>query len=125
MKSIIREGQEFRQFSLSVADAKTLLGALGETYKLEMVEDLEKRGETTISFFANIGKFQNPAYASFAFLENPMTYAKVENGEIVVPVIAKNEAIQEPGSPHSAIAPFAMTETGFDFRTSTFIDMCQ
>ena len=120
MKSIIREGQEFRQFSLSVADAKTLLGALGETYKLEMVEDLEKRGETTISFFANIGK-----YASFAFLENPMTYAKVENGEIVVPVIAKNEAIQEPGSPHSAIAPFAMTETGFDFRTSTFIDMCQ
>lgn len=40
MKGIVREGQEFKQFSLSVADAKTLVSALGETYKLEMIEDL-------------------------------------------------------------------------------------
>jgi len=40
MRQIVREGQEFRQFSLSVADARTLLEALGETYKLEMVADL-------------------------------------------------------------------------------------
>jgi hypothetical protein len=50
-----------------------------------MVEDLEKKGETTISFFANIGKFQNPTYANFAFLENPMTFAIVEDGEMSVP----------------------------------------
>lgn len=43
MKSIVREGQEFRQFSLSVADAKTLVSGLGEIYKLEMIEDLEKK----------------------------------------------------------------------------------
>ena len=30
MKSIVREGQEFRQFSLSVTDAKTFMKALGE-----------------------------------------------------------------------------------------------
>ena len=28
MKSIVREGQEFKQFSLSVADAKSFLSAL-------------------------------------------------------------------------------------------------
>jgi threonyl-tRNA synthetase len=43
MKSIVREGQEFRQFSLPVADAKTLVSGLGEIYKLEMIEDLEKK----------------------------------------------------------------------------------
>jgi hypothetical protein len=43
MKSIVREGQEFRQFSLSVADAKTLVSTLGEDYKLEMITDLEAK----------------------------------------------------------------------------------
>ena len=41
MRSIVREGQEFRQFSLSVADAKTFTLALGEDYKYEMICDLE------------------------------------------------------------------------------------
>ena len=43
MRAIIREGQEFRQFSLSVADAKDFLKALHEKYKLEMVDDLAKK----------------------------------------------------------------------------------
>ncbi len=43
MKSIVREGQEFRQFSLSVADAKSFTKALGEIYKYEMIEDLEAK----------------------------------------------------------------------------------
>ena len=125
MKSIVREGQEFKQFSLPVADAKTLVSTLGEIYKLEMIEDLATRGETVISFFANIGKFNNPVYAGFEFLNNPKTCAIVEDGEIIVLVIARDEAIQQPGLPHSARAPIAMTDTNFDFRTSTFIDMCQ
>ena len=105
MRSIVREGQEFRQFSLSVADAKTLLSSLGEIYKLEMVDDLAARGETTISFFANIGKFHNPTYASFEFLNNPDTIAINTEGEISVGSTA--------------------VSTDYDFRTSTFIDMCQ
>lgn len=106
MKWIVREGQEFRQFSLSVADAKAFVSAVGETYKLEMIEDLANKGETTISFFANIGKFQNPAYAGFAFLENPDSYAlDSTDGRSVV---SENQG-----------------KTNFDFRTSTFIDMCQ
>lgn len=106
MRSIVREGQEFKQFSLSVADAKAFTQALGEIYKLEMIEDLEKRGETTISFFANIGKFQNPVYASFEFLNNPDSYAQdTDAGRTVV--------AEKQG------------KTNFDFRTSTFIDMCQ
>ncbi len=43
MRSIVREGQEFRQFSLSVADAKAFTKALGEDYKYEMIEDLEAK----------------------------------------------------------------------------------
>ncbi len=68
MKAIVREGQEFKQFSLSVADAKAFTKALGETYKLEMIEDLERAWETVIGFYANIGKFQNPVYANFSYL---------------------------------------------------------
>ncbi|MBP9779425.1 threonine--tRNA ligase [Candidatus Gracilibacteria bacterium] len=68
MKAIIRENQEFRQFSLSVADARSFLTALGEIYKVEMVDELEKKGETMIGFYANIGKFQNPVYKDFAYL---------------------------------------------------------
>ncbi len=68
MKSIVREGQEFKQFSLSVADARAFTTALGEIYKLEMIEDLATRGETVIGFYANIGKFHNPVYAGFSYL---------------------------------------------------------
>ena len=68
MKSIVREGQEFKQFSLSVADAKAFTTALGEIYKLEMIEDLAAKGETIIGFYANIGKFHNPVYAGFSYL---------------------------------------------------------
>ena len=43
MKSIVREGQEFKPFTLSVADARLFLTALGEIYKLEMVDELEQK----------------------------------------------------------------------------------
>jgi threonyl-tRNA synthetase len=68
MKSIVREGQEFKPFTLSVADARDFLTAIGEIYKVEMVDELEKKGEVVIGFYANIGKFQNPVYKDFAYL---------------------------------------------------------
>lgn len=108
MQSIIRENQEFRQFSLSLADAETFLSALGEKYKLEMIRDLGEKGETTISFFANIGKYENPAYKDFSFLENPKTCAKIEGEEVIVPLEEKE-----------------WNDTEYDFRKATFIDMCQ
>lgn len=40
MRGIVREGQAFKQFSLSVADARTFTQALGEDYKAEMIDDL-------------------------------------------------------------------------------------
>lgn len=43
MKSIVREGQEFKPFTLSVADARNFLESLGEVYKVEMVDELEKK----------------------------------------------------------------------------------
>jgi threonyl-tRNA synthetase len=68
MKSIVREGQEFRPFTLSVADARDFLKTLGEIYKVEMVDELERKWEVVIGFYANIGKFQNPVYKDFAYL---------------------------------------------------------
>lgn len=106
MRAIIREGQDIKQFSLSVADAQNFLEALGEKYKLEMVDDLSERGETTISFFANIGKFQNPAYKDFDFLNNPESRL-VENKTGL------------------SVTDHSQGNTDFDFRTATFIDMCQ
>ena len=79
----------------------------------------------TISFFANIGKFHNPTYAGFAFLDNPMTCAEIIGEEVNVPIIAMDATTEDSGSPRSAIASLAMTATHYDFRTSTFIDMCQ
>ena len=43
MKSIVREGQEFKPFTLPVADARSFLTALGEIYKVEMVDELEQK----------------------------------------------------------------------------------
>ncbi len=135
MKAIVREGQEFKQFSLSVTDAKTFVSALGETYKLEMIEDLAARGETTISFFANIGKFHNPAYAGFEFLNNPNTVAIVENGEVSVPVILSEtkdpwtkitlDSSQAQNDGTQNLKTWKLENSHFDFRLSTFIDMCQ
>ena len=68
MKAIVRENQEFRPFTLSVTDARNFLMALGEIYKVEMVDELEKKWEKVIGFYANIGKFQNPVYKDFSYL---------------------------------------------------------
>jgi threonyl-tRNA synthetase len=68
MKSIVREWQEFKQFSLSVQDAIAFLSDIQEIYKVEMVYELEKKWETKIGFYANIWKFQNPIYSHFKYL---------------------------------------------------------
>ncbi len=122
MKSIVREGQEFRPFTLSVSDARSFLTALGEIYKVEMVDELEQKWETVIGFYANIGKFQNPVYKDFAFLENPMTLSSPpEKGELEGVTQNKDSShVTPPG------LPFSGEESKlFDFRLSTFIDMCQ
>ena len=122
MKSIVREGQEFKPFTLAVADARSFLTALGEIYKVEMVDELEQKWETVIGFYANIGKFQNPVYRDFAFLENPMTLnSPPEKGELEGVTQNKDSSHVTPPS-----LPFSGEESKhFDFRTSTFIDMCQ
>ena len=75
-----------------------------------MIDELEARGEAVIGFYANIGKFHNPVYADFAFLENPN-----------VPVILTKEG----SSVLEIDSSQAQNDEAFDFRTSTFIDMCQ
>ncbi len=117
MKGIVREGQEFKQFSLSFDNAINFVTALWEDYKKEMIEDLYAKWERTISFFANIGKFQNPAYAGFEFLNNPMTIAITKDGEIMVPSPLEGSAKQGVDAQGNS--------SNFDFRLSTFIDMCQ
>lgn len=114
MKAIVREWQEFRPFKLSVALAREFLSALGEVYKVEMVDELEKKWETVIGFYANIGKFQNPVYKDFSFLENPLC----KEGAWKAGDLASE---QNPQS----LRDSSFTKELFDFRTATFIDMCQ
>jgi threonyl-tRNA synthetase len=122
MRSIVREGQEFRPFILSVALAREFLTAIGEIYKVEMVDELEAKWETVIGFYANIGKFQNPAYAGFAFLNLlEKGGAEARGGGLVV---------SEKSESQSSVTSWQLLSQGaqpsnFDFRTSTFIDMCQ
>ena len=53
MKNIIKQNQKFVSAPKSVADARVYLESVGESYKLEMLEDLAARGETEIGFYEN------------------------------------------------------------------------
>lgn len=50
MKNIVKEGLEVKRFELSPADAKKLMQERGEDFKVELIEDIEDRGES-ISFY--------------------------------------------------------------------------
>lgn len=54
MRSIINADQKFEKFVLPVADAKEKMKS--NPYKSEMIVDLEKEGETEISFYNNVDK---------------------------------------------------------------------
>ncbi len=52
MERIIKDKQKFEQFDLSIEEAKAKLA--NNPYKLELIEDLVKEGETKISFYRNV-----------------------------------------------------------------------
>lgn len=54
MEKIVREDQKFEQYFLPIAEAKEKLK--NNPYKLELIVDLEKEGETQISFYKNLNK---------------------------------------------------------------------
>jgi threonyl-tRNA synthetase len=57
MYGIINRDQKFEQYFLPIAEAKEKMKA--NPYKLEMIVDLEKAGETKISFYKNIDQTGN------------------------------------------------------------------
>jgi len=57
MQHIINRDQKFEQYFLPIAEAKEKMKF--NPYKFEMIEDLEKEGETKISFYKNIDKDGN------------------------------------------------------------------
>lgn len=54
MRSIINRGQTFRVDTLPVADAIKYWKGKHQPFKAELVEDLKKAGETTVTHYANI-----------------------------------------------------------------------
>ncbi|MFA6536921.1 MAG: threonine--tRNA ligase [Patescibacteria group bacterium] len=54
MERIVREDQKFEQYLLPISEAKEKLK--NNPYKLELIVDLEKEGETQISFYKNLNK---------------------------------------------------------------------
>jgi len=53
MKQIVKQAQRFVQKSVPIDEAISLLGNAGQSYKVEMAEDLKKQGEKEISFYEN------------------------------------------------------------------------
>lgn len=51
MKEIIKAGLEFEKVDISIADATKKLSSSNQTYKTELIKDLEKEGEKTISLY--------------------------------------------------------------------------
>ena len=54
MKNIIKQNQKFSAKKLPVAEAKTFMQSRGESYKVEMIDELSAKGETEIGFYENI-----------------------------------------------------------------------
>jgi threonyl-tRNA synthetase len=54
MKKIISQSQPFSGAKVSTTEAKDRLKKINQPYKVELVEDLEKDGETEVSFYANL-----------------------------------------------------------------------
>ena len=57
MRKIVNQDQKFEKYSLPASEAKEKLK--DNPYKVEMIEDLEKDGETEISFYKNIDQEGN------------------------------------------------------------------
>ena len=54
MKQIMKQNQKFERKALPIIEAVKFLKKIGQDYKIEMVKDLEKNGETEIGFYENI-----------------------------------------------------------------------
>lgn len=59
MKNIIKQNQKFVSAPKSVANARVFLEEQGEIYKLEMLEELATKGETSIGFYENYAQNGN------------------------------------------------------------------
>ncbi|NIA08241.1 MAG: threonine--tRNA ligase [Nitrospiraceae bacterium] len=56
MHEIVKRSLEIRREDISIDDAKKLFGGLGEKFKLEIIDDLERQGEKKVSIYSQ-GEF--------------------------------------------------------------------
>lgn len=54
MQDIVKQKQVFEKFELTIADAREKLK--NNLYKLELLEELEQKGETKVNFYRNVDK---------------------------------------------------------------------
>ena len=62
MKNIIKQNQSFTRVDVEITAAIAFLKDLGETYKVEMAEDLKAKWETTLGFYVNASKQKGDAF---------------------------------------------------------------
>jgi len=53
MTKIIKESQLFHRIDLNYKQAKELIKMLGEEFKIELIEEFKKEGETVFSYYIN------------------------------------------------------------------------
>jgi threonyl-tRNA synthetase len=55
MKNILKQNQKFERYEMTIAEAKQKAKDVeGNPYKLEILEDLERDGTTTVSYYKNV-----------------------------------------------------------------------
>ena len=62
MKNIIKQNQSFVRVDVAIDEAIAFLKSLGETYKVEMAEDLKAKWETKLGFYVNASKQKGDAF---------------------------------------------------------------
>ena len=62
MRSIINKGQTFESQELSIADAIAFWKEKNQKFKVELIEDLEKKGETSVTNYRNVDAEGNETF---------------------------------------------------------------
>jgi len=64
MKKIIKADLKFEKFELTIAEALAKEKKNGQIYKLELIKDLQKAGETKVSYY-RLGDFEDLCRGDF------------------------------------------------------------
>ncbi|MFA7298621.1 MAG: threonine--tRNA ligase [Candidatus Absconditabacterales bacterium] len=106
MTKIVKEGQTFHRIDLNYKQAKEIITMLGQEFKIELIEEFKKDGETNFSYYINT----IPAAAKDNLLKG-----------------SKPEYITKYDKINTYISSLNLPPSTFNLKSDfiTFVDMCE